>query len=222
VTKLLDSIMSGYPIGAIMVWKPTEDVRGDIPTRRFTRDFDSTVDYLSDDPHPSDSECYLVLDGQQRLQSLYLSFFGSFDGRRVYLQVDHLPTDTGDDTDYRFELLTPNEAKANIGMIHLADIVRLDSDTKFEFAENLASRMAEATPDAAQREVVRDRKRAAISRNVDRFVERFNMKTSLLFQEVEHRHNYDHVLEIFERVNSGGMVLDKSDLLFSTLKLKWV
>ena len=53
-----------------------------------------------------------------------------------------------------------------------------------------------------------------------RVIERFNVKNALLFQEVEKRHNYDHVLEIFERVNSGGMVLDKSDLLFSTIKLK--
>jgi hypothetical protein len=84
----------------------------------------------------------------------------------------------------------------------------------------LAKRLCTGIADETERQQVLDRKRSQISKNIDRFVERFNMKTSLLFQEVERRHNYDHVLEIFERVNSGGMVLDKSDLLFSTLKLK--
>src|SRR5258708_16205010 len=76
VAKLLDSIMSGYPIGAIVVWRPTEEIRGDIQTRRFVADFDSSQDYLSDALHPAaqGAESYLVLDGQQRLQSLYLSF----------------------------------------------------------------------------------------------------------------------------------------------------
>src|SRR5262245_34826186 len=74
VSKLLDSVMSGYPIGAIMVWQPTNEIRGDIPTRRFVDKYESSRDYLSEPPHPADDEAYLVLDGQQRLQSLYLSF----------------------------------------------------------------------------------------------------------------------------------------------------
>lgn len=220
VTKLLDSIMSGYPIGAIMVWRPTSEIRAEIPTRRFIDKFEMSRDYLSEPPHPADSEAYLVLDGQQRLQSLYLGFFGSFDGRRVFLQLDHLPSDVGDDTDYRFEFLTVDEAHLRSEMIHLSEIIKLDSDTKFDFAERLAKTICIGLANEVERVKAQDQKRSQISRNIDRFLERFNMKTSLLFQEVEQRHNYDHVLEIFERVNSGGMVLDKSDLLFSTLKLK--
>lgn len=220
VTKLLDSIMSGYPIGAIMVWRPTSEIRSDIPTRRFITQFDSSRDYLSDAPHPADAEAYLVLDGQQRLQSMYLSFFGSYDGRRVYLQIDHIPSDVEDDTDYRFEFLNIDEARARPEMVHLAQIIELDSDTKFDFIERIAKRLCQDVTDNAERQQVMEKKRSHISKNIDRFLERFNMKTALLFQEVERRHTYDHVLEIFERVNSGGMVLDKSDLLFSTLKLK--
>jgi uncharacterized protein with ParB-like and HNH nuclease domain len=92
ITKLLDSIMNGYPIGAIMVWKPTPRVQSDISDRSFVSDFISDQDYLSDLPHISDTEAYLVLDGQQRMQSLYLSFFGSYDNERVYMAIDHLPS----------------------------------------------------------------------------------------------------------------------------------
>lgn len=174
-----------------------------IPTRRFIDKFESARDYLSEPPHPADSEAYLVLDGQQRLQSMYISFFGSYDGRRVFLQLDHIPSDVDDDTDYRFEFLTVDEARERPGMIHLSAIVKLDADTKFEFTERLGKLLCDGIADDAQRQNALDRKRSHISRNIDRFLERLNMKTSLLFQEVERRHNYDHVLEIFERVTSA-------------------
>lgn len=222
VAKLLDSIMSGYPIGAIMVWRPTDEIRRDIQTRRFVADFESARDYLSEPPHEADAgpEAYLVLDGQQRLQSLYLSLYGGYDGGRVYLKVDHVPTDADGDTDYTFAFLTPAEAQARPEMVHLSEILRLDTDTKFRYITRLANRLRGSIEDPDRRaEAVADAQ-ATIAANVDRVIERFNVKPALLFQEVEKRHDYDHVLEIFERVNSGGMVLDKSDLLFSTLKLK--
>jgi uncharacterized protein with ParB-like and HNH nuclease domain len=220
IAKLLDSIMNGYPIGAIMVWKPTPEIQADISDRSFVADFRSDQDYLSEAAHASDAEAYLVLDGQQRLQSLYLSFFGSYDGTRVYMAVDHLPSSEADDDDYEFPFLTPEEAKSRPEMIPLTEIVKLDSDTKSEFAENLAQRLTKGITDLTERQRLETEKRKKISKNIERFIERFNVYPILLLQEVSSRQTYDHVLEIFERVNSGGMVLSKSDLLFSTLKLK--
>ena len=220
IAKLLDSIMNGYPIGAIMVWKPTPEIQADISDRRFIADFRSDQDYLTDAAHASDAEAYLVLDGQQRLQSLYLSFFGSYDGTRVYMAIDHLPASQADDDDYEFPFLTPDEARQKPQMLALAEIVKLDADTKSEFTENLAQRLAKDIADPTERQRVEADKRKRIARNIDRFIDRFNIYPALLLQEVSSRQTYDHVLEIFERVNSGGMVLSKSDLLFSTLKLK--
>ena len=220
IAKLLDSIMNGYPIGAIMVWKPTPEIQADISDRRFITDFRSDQDYLTDAAHASDAEAYLVLDGQQRLQSLYLSFFGSYDGARVYMAIDHLPASQADDDDYEFPFLTPDEARQRPQMLALAEIVKLDADTKSEFTENLAQRLAKDIADPTERQRVEADKRKRIARNIDRFIDRFNIYPALLLQEVSSRQTYDHVLEIFERVNSGGMVLSKSDLLFSTLKLK--
>ena len=218
--KLLDSIMNGYPIGAIMVWSPSEEMRKDIPSRSFVADYDSKVDYLSALPHEADTpESYLVLDGQQRLQSLYLAFKGSYDGERVYLQADYIPAED-QDGDFGFEFLPPGEAKNRPKMVHLAEVIKLDPETKYEFADKLARRLTGGIADEHQREDRFNEKRNVIARNIDRFIDRFNTKPSLLLQEVERRHDYDHVLEIFERVNSGGMVLSKSDLLFSTIKLK--
>ena len=203
-----------------MVWKPTPEVQSEISDRSFIDDFRSDQDYLSDAAHPSDAEAYLVLDGQQRMQSLYLSFFGSYDGARVYMAIDHLPSPEADDDDYDFQFLTPEEAKQRPQMVPLAQIVKLEVDTKSDFAEELAARLVATLDNENERQQAQKEKRKKIEKNIDKFVERFNVYPALLLQEVSSRQSYDHVLEIFERVNSGGMVLSKSDLLFSTLKLK--
>jgi hypothetical protein len=218
VLKLLDSIMHGYPIGAIMVWNPTPEIQADISDREFVPDFRSDQDYVTDAPHASDKESYLVLDGQQRLQSLYLSFFGSYDGERVYLAIDYEPN--ADDGDYGFTFLTPDQAKQKPNMLPLATIVELESETKSKFAKNLAQKLTADITDPAERQSAESEEWEKMICNIDRFIERFNIREVLLLQEVSSRQTYDHILEIFERVNSGGMVLSKSDLLFSTLKLK--
>lgn len=221
VIKLLDSIMSGYPFGAVMVWRPPSVVGSEIPSRRFVQHFESTTDYLSEPTSTADENSHLVLDGQQRLQSLYLSFFGTYNKRAVYLQIDHIPSDQVDDTDYKFEFLTEPEAKERPAAVRLSRILQLDSETKYEFARETAASIAKHPHDPAEQPASAvDVIERVIARNVDRFIERFNMQQVLLFQEISGKLDYDHVLEIFERVNSGGMVLDKSDLLFSTLKLK--
>ena len=55
---------------------------------------------------------------------------------------------------------------------------------------------------------------------VSTFVDAFAMREALLFQEIDEDLGYNDVLGVFERVNSGGTALSKSDLLFSTLTLK--
>jgi hypothetical protein len=214
VLKLLDSIMNGYPIGAIMIWQPAGDDAKEIRTRAFVRDYDDESDYLTSSPHASDSESpFFVLDGQQRLQSLYLSFYGSYNGSRVFLQVDHRPSK--DDEDYRFQFLSPAEAKEKPWMVALADLAKLDYESKGEFVDDILTK--EAGPDANPDDTER---RKVVQQSVDRFEHYFKTSDALLFQIVPSKIDYDHVLEIFERVNSGGMVLSKSDLLFCTLKLQ--
>lgn len=220
VLKLLDSIMSGYPVGAIMVWQPKPEFRSEIPTRNFVEHFDSTKDYHTEPVVPSNSEPYLVLDGQQRLQSLYLSFFGSYDGKQVFLNLTEIPSDEDGDTDYGFVFMDPSETKIHPELVHLNDLINLDSDDEFMFIDRIVKKVGEVKSSQTG-EILSDLTlRNNINRNIDKFKEKFGIKMVLLFQEVDRKQNYDHVLEIFERVNSAGMILTKSDLMFSTIKLK--
>src|SRR5947209_8201725 len=72
--KLLDSVMRGYPIGALLVWKPSIV----IPCRNFVEDHVTGARPRSQVPVGA-INAHMVLDGQQRVQSLFLAFCGRYD-----------------------------------------------------------------------------------------------------------------------------------------------
>jgi len=203
ILRLLDSIMCGYPIGAVMVWKPSSTIR----CRAFLDRYNSGDRRLAELPAPAERQAHMVLDGQQRLQSLFLSFTGRYDGKRVYLKVDAPPNDGDDDLHFRFEFLTDEEATANSAYVHIGELVALEVPDIDEF---VSTRLETTDADVRRRAV----------RVVSTFVNAFAMREALLFQEIDKKLDYNDVLEVFERVNSGGTALSKSDLLFSTLTLK--
>ena len=203
VLRLLDSIMCDYPIGALMVWLPPEKIR----CRPFLDRYRPGERTYSQLPPPGDERAYMVLDGQQRLQSLYMSFYGTYDGKKVYLRIDSLASETEDNLHYKFDLLTDADAATQPAFVHLSELTKLDIEDIDDFVQRrLPSADAEV-------------RRLAV-RIVSSFVSRFVVKDPLLFQEVSEKLDYNDVLEVFERVNSGGTPLSRSDLLFSTLKLQ--
>ena len=71
IYRLIDSLLRGFPIGAVMLWKTTTLQR----FRRLPRDVDTdTVEVFNFETATNSSNKYLVLDGQQRLTSLFAAF----------------------------------------------------------------------------------------------------------------------------------------------------
>jgi hypothetical protein len=58
-----------------------------------------------------------------------------------------------------------------------------------------------------------------IKENLGKFIQVFKVEEGLYLQDVKRDLPYDDVLEVFVRVNSGGLILTKSDLVFSTIVL---
>lgn len=201
--RLLDSLMCGYPIGSVMVWKPKDKIR----CRPFLDKYADGDRLISYPPTKEDDQGHMVLDGQQRLQSLYLSFYGRYGGEQVYLRIDDYADEAEDDLHFRFEYLKDEEADGDPRYIHIRDLAKVDIEDISEFVENRFPDM-----DTEQRKKP--------TKIVSKFVNQFTNKPVLLFQEIHDSLTYNDVLEVFERVNSGGTRLSKSDLLFSTVTLK--
>jgi hypothetical protein len=104
---LLDSIMRGYPIGIALLWETYNDIQ----YRTFERDFREGTLYSYRD-NLQRRRLRVVLDGQQRLQSLYIALHGQRDGRSIYFDV--LSGQRWDDAEqerYLFDFLSAKEAK---------------------------------------------------------------------------------------------------------------
>lgn len=211
ITRLFDSIMREYPIGTLLVWKTKEPLKH----RKF---IDNVLPGLKlsafavpDNTHSK----MMVLDGQQRLQSLFVGLKGSHHGRELYF--DTLSGDSGAPEDIRFGFAFKAKDNAVWPWTRFKDIIFQNNKLPGEITEGLIS--------AAQVPLSADEEKR-VSRNIERARQEFVNDDNVTFQELDgvddpEAYRIDDVVEIFIRANSGGTRLGKSDLLFSLLAANW-
>lgn len=210
IYRLFDSILREYPISTLLIWKTKSAAR----RRRFIDTWKEGL-RLSDFYVPEDQQkkC-LVLDGQQRLQSLFIGLCGSYEGRELYFDVLSGNVAAPDDVKYKFKFL--DSASATFPWVKFKDLV-FTTQKHRETCEMVAD-IADHPLSQAELNKIDDHLNL-----VDRT---FKMDEALMYQELDSIDNQglyseDDVVEIFIRANSGGTKLGKSDLLFSLLSASW-
>ncbi len=154
---------------------------------------------------------YIVLDGQQRLTSLYIGLKGTrtlkkkrvkkdnpnaYEEKRLYLNLKHQPNMDNPEDNYRFEFhaKTPENDEEHF-WFKMGDILELKSVVNYTREHNLGN---------GESELLETLNKAFRDKQLISF-----------FEETEK--NLNKVLNIFIRVNSGGVKLSYSDLLMSIL-----
>lgn len=210
--RLFDSILREYPISTLLVWKTKSSIR----CRKFIENFrEQHRDRLSDFFVPqNDKRKCLVLDGQQRLQSLFIGLKGSYEGRELYLDMLSGEVAAPDDVKYKFAFLDPKTAA--FPWVKFKTLV---------FTQEEVFGASQRIFDAAGRTLTDDEKKQ-ISRHVSIVFKAFHSDDGISYQELDSTENpalytEDDVVEIFIRANSGGTKLGKSDLLFALLSATW-
>ncbi len=211
IARLFDSIMREYPISTLLVWKTKEAVKHRKFIDNYRRDIKLTDFYVPDHARPK----MMVLDGQQRLQSLVIGLRGSYEGRELYLDVlSGGAAAAPEDIRFHFAFKAPNPGWP---WQRFKDIVfenrRLDGQ--------IARQIAESAPVD-----LTDDQKAMIEINIGRARQEFVNDDNITYQELDGIDNpdayrLDDIVEIFIRANSGGTKLGKSDLLFSLLASSW-
>ncbi len=86
IESLFDSIMRGYPIGTFFFWYVRGNKKNEYTFYKFLQDYHERDRYLNDiAPKPELRERIIgVLDGQQRLSSMYISLQGTYAYKRPY------------------------------------------------------------------------------------------------------------------------------------------
>lgn len=213
IGRLFDSIMREYPISTLLIWKTKEEVKH----RKFIDNYHYGIRLT--DFYAPESKCskLLVLDGQQRLQSLYIGLKGSYSGTGRELYFDILSGDVVAPEDIRYRFEFKDKGSAPWPWVRFKDIVSENNKLDIEIAEDL-SRLA---PEALSTEMSRK-----LQKNVARARQEFVNDENISYQELDGIDNPDvyqvnDIVEIFIRANSGGTKLGKSDLLFSLLISSW-
>jgi len=210
ICRLFDSILREYPISTLLIWKTTSGIR----RRKFIDNWSSSLK-LSTFYVPEDTKrkC-LVLDGQQRLQSLYIGLCGSFAGKELHFDVLSGTAAMPDDIKYRFEFR--DTATTGFPWVKFKDLI-FTTRRKRELVKDLEAKAGHSF--SADEE-------DKIENNLDLVDRTFKMDESITYQELDSIDNpdlytEDDVVEVFIRANSGGTKLEKSDLLFSLLNATW-
>lgn len=209
IERLFDSIMRRYPISTLLLWRSREQVK----CRRFIDQFYPEID-LKTLYRPLDNRTKrMVLDGQQRLQSLYIGLKGTYAGKILHLDVTSGTQRSPEDIRYVFDFRSAGQLWPWVPFRDIA----LAKGMPDEVADRVLTGAPAALSDA-------DRKR--VRQNVMRAKYEFETEANLTFQEIDSTADdtdfrYDDIVEIFIRANSGGTKLSKSDLLFSLLTVEW-
>jgi Protein of unknown function DUF262 len=235
VLRLLDSIMRGYPIGIALLWETYLDIQ----YRKFDEAFrpGQIHDFKE---NKRKKKLKLVLDGQQRLQSLYVALFGSYEGKTLYFDVlSGRDSDDLAEEKYEFKFLEKEEVETWHKAIQDDSGTAADPDNDAPkylvkvgdlFSAGVRERTALVKRIKRQVSNLKEEDEERLAVNIARFDEVLTKNPNILKMSVidedlpgdnPDRKTEADVLEIFVRVNREGTPLSRSDLIFSMLKLNW-
>lgn len=217
IERLFDSIMREYPIGNLLVWKTKEPIK----IRKFIDNYKEGLKLIDFYVPKNEKIKLIVLDGQQRLQSLFIALRGSYNGRELYFNVLSGEENEEEDIRFEFKFIVPSKADISSGWVKVKDIV-YDNREYDEIAESIVEKIEK------KRYIISlsDEEKRLIRKNVLKLIKEFRDKENIAYTELDSVDNpeaykLNDVVEIFIRANAGGTPLSKSDLMFSLLTAEW-
>jgi hypothetical protein len=224
--------MRRYPISSFLFWQVPKEARDDIEAYRFlssVREWGNRAQHVR---VPGDQELIFVLDGQQRLTSLYVGLQGTYNDRRtksgkgsktyvekkLFLNLLHdgrVPDPNNWQKHYDFKFFDHIPVlERNAYWFETGRILRVSSEAAMK---ELLDRQIKAIKDIrplTQQQV------EIVEHNLKRLYEVVWVDQAISYH-TETDPDPERILEIFVRANSAGTILGKSDLLLSTLTLHW-
>lgn len=233
ITTLFDSLMRDYPISTFLFWQVKAKDIGKFKFYSFLRNFHERDHRHNQEATLSGTKDVIaILDGQQRLTSLYLSLRGThasklsnfrrksdhaYPKKRLWLNLLERSKDV--EKEYAFEFLAEDEAKY-VDAQHLwfpvgevldfhdvSDALEWISDQLDDLEVELGKPLPKDTKKFARVTLNKLFKVTCEDDTLNFFLEKGEM--------------LDKVLQIFIRINQGGTPLSYSDLLLSIATAQW-
>ncbi|MEI9954871.1 MAG: DUF262 domain-containing protein [Ferruginibacter sp.] len=229
---LFDSICRDYPINTVLFWYiKKETLQSNTFIKRFRFISERNLENQIDTSPIQRDSYFLAIDGQQRITSFYLTLQGTYKIKikRTWHNADlfyNLKSGVEENEDgilYEFKFFqqtnqdvfveTIEDKKSKIttskNWIRLKYIYSINERKEvLESSKKRISDLISIEIDKDQNNIILD---LWFKLKQDKLISYYNEKTQ----------DYDKVLDIFVRTNSGGQKLKYSDLLFSYIKLHW-
>lgn len=178
--KLLDSILKSYPIGTFILWETNERLN-DI----------KNIGNLELPPVPDDIKVQYVLDGQQRITSLYAAYLGAKiqkEGEKKITNYGEIYVDLDGDIDDNDNQIVVSEAPVG-KYITLNEVLNFN-DNLLEIKENYSDEHFKKIHQFSQT------------------FSTYDFSTIVLRKE-----DIDSAIEVFTRINTGGQTLTLFEIM---------
>jgi hypothetical protein len=209
IYRLLDSMMRRYPIGTILAWETEEPINYRPFVQDYTSDYNMDAEMKTSNKENPITRRY-VLDGQQRLQSLYIAMFGSYEGNDLYFD---LSCDPQGDEGYQFKFMPSDEVHGD--WIKVKDLISKHQQT------------ASIPYSLEEKGIIKEKYTSAVKKrmgiNATRCYEIFYSFLNLPMEvlSIADEIGINDIADVFVRTNSEGMILEKSDLIMASIKGTW-
>lgn len=230
---LFDSLMRDYPISTFLFWKVKAENVSKFQFYRFLREYHERDNTHNEQATLSGNKDIIgILDGQQRLTSLYVSLKGSYASKLSYHRrsSDHaypkkkmylnLMKASGElELEYDFRFLTVAESKKRDSENLWFPVGKILDFREISDALEWITDQIYAINEQQEDPISRDTNRFATN-TLNRFYKAICEAESLNYF-LEKSEELDKVLQIFIRINQGGTKLSYSDLLLSIATAQW-
>ena len=228
IERLFDSLMRDYPISTFLFWKVSKHKIKDFQFYEFLKHYhEKNARHNNKADISQEEDVIAVLDGQQRMTSIYIALTGShakkmpyyswssdkaFPKKHLFLNLLKKADDI--ELEYEFRFLSEEEVVNNeinfwfeVGKI-------LDYTDLSKVMEYL---MMNGLMDTSKY----SKEQASMALNtLNQLFNVIHQKGSISYF-LEESEELDKVLQIFIRINSGGTKLSYSDLLLSIATAQW-
>jgi hypothetical protein len=192
VRDLIDSMFQGYPVGYVLFWRSPQSEKTVRAIGTSTKEHEPTR---------------LIVDGQQRLTSLYAVMRGKpvLDDqfRTISIAIAFRPRDC------KFEVASAATSKDPEYVSNISELWKSDA---YSFAESFCNRLG-------QTRSLEGSDRSAIHANISRLHGLTSYQLSGL--EISADTPEDKVAEVFVRINSQGKSLTQGDFILTLLSVHW-
>jgi len=237
ISKLFDSMMRAYPIGTFLFWEVDDEKRNDYAFYEFMRDYNEHEAHCRNPTAPPrlPRNVVGVLDGQQRLNSMYVALCGSYSAfiggqgnhrskldcfpKRVFhLNVFFEPNEE-EERLYHFGFPTesdskPEKATATKCWFPVNRVFHCETmkDVELEWQRFAAKLDETILPDPGRLD--------QIISTLDLLRRRIREEKLLTFFPIRNR-DLTEALQIFIRANNGGTNVSQAEMIFSTIIAHW-